>query len=398
MNRLGCVASHLAPPAQPTAAASASRPTGRIAVVGLGWWTTAHHLPDLQDNPAADVVAAVEPLAERRQEVSAKYGFPTYDSVEAMVASGVAIDGVVIASAHVAHFENALACIKAGWSVLVEKPMTTTAAEAAQLLAAAHQHKVTISVNNTANFNAQTDEAAALVAAGTLGEVRHVVCTMAGDLADLFGSAGMETTSPHRAGDRDPTINYAPMASTWADPKRAGGYGWGQMTHSLAWAFEVSGLTPHQVFAFDGKSPAGVDYYDSATVRCTNGATMVLSGAATALIGQGTRVEIFGDKGTLTYESGVVNVAVRGHDGEPNVNLPVPANPSIDVEKPIGQAGLWRFVERCRGVDTASTRNSADGGVGLRVVQCLEGIYSASATGELYTVETIDAPVAAGAE
>lgn len=166
------------------------------------------------------------------------------------------------------------------------------------------------------------------------------------------------------------------------------------MTHSLAWAFEVSGLTPQQVFAFDGKSSAGVDYYDSATVRCTNGATMVLSGAATALIGQGTRVEIFGDKGTLTYDAGEVKVAVRGADGEPNIAVPVAADPSSG-DMPIGQAGLWRFVERCRGVETPGTRNSADGGVGLRVVQCLEGIYTSSATGELYTVETVGAPVAA---
>ena len=230
MNRLGHVVAHLA--AKPAPAASA-RPTARIAVVGLGWWTTAHHLPDLQDNPAAEVVAAVEPLAERRNEVSAKYGFPTYATVEAMIASGIELDGVVIASAHVAHFENALACINAGWSVLVEKPMTTTASEAAKLLAAATHHSVAVSVNNTANFNQQTDEAAALVAQGALGEVRHVVCTMAGDLADLFGSSGMETTSPHRANDRDPNINYAPMASTWADPKRAGGYGWGRKFPSL---------------------------------------------------------------------------------------------------------------------------------------------------------------------
>ena len=168
------------------------------------------------------------------------------------------------------------------------------------------------------------------------------------------------------------------------------------MTHSLAWAFEVSGLTPHQVFAFDGKSPAGVDYYDSATVRCTNGATMMLSGSATALIGQGTRVEIFGDNGTLTYEGGKINVAVRGPDG--NVAVPVPADPSSPGDKPIGQAGVWRFVERCRGVQTPSTRNSADGGVGLRVVQCLEAIYTSSATGQLFTVETTNAAVAVAAE
>ena len=223
MNRLRHVASHLT-----VAPAAAPRNTAKIAVVGLGWWTTAHHLPDLHDNPASEVVAAVEPLAERRAQVSAKYGFPCFETVAAMVASGIKIDGVVVASAHVAHFENALECIQAGWHVLVEKPMTTTGAEAAQLLAAAEQQHVTVSVNNTANFNQQTDEAAASVASGTLGEVRHVVCTMAGDLADLFGSTGMQTSSPHRQGDRDSTINYSPMASTWADPKRAGGYGWGR--------------------------------------------------------------------------------------------------------------------------------------------------------------------------
>ena len=30
---------------------------------------------------------------------------------------------------------------------------------------------------------------------------------------------------------------------------------------------QVSGLAPQQVFAFDGKSAAGVDYYDAAAVR-----------------------------------------------------------------------------------------------------------------------------------
>ena len=122
--------------------------------------------------------------------------------------------------------------------------------------------QVTVAVNNTNNFNQTTDEAAALVASGKLGEVRHVVCTMAGDLADLFGSTGMSTASSHRSGDRS-EATYTPMASTWADPKRAGGYGWGQMSHSLAWAYEVSGLTPSQVFAFDGKSDA-VSYHDIA--------------------------------------------------------------------------------------------------------------------------------------
>jgi hypothetical protein len=160
--------------------------------------------------------------------------------------------------------------------------------------------------------------------------------------------------------------------------------GWGQMSHSLAWAFRVSGLIPTEVFAFDGKSDAGVDYFDAAAggrlprshcmvstdadlwresyregpnalgpVRCANGATMAVSGAGTALVATGTRVEIFGSTGTLSYNGGKVEVKARG-DKEACV-----LDGSVDDEPAIGQAGLWRFVERCRGERGNDTINSA---------------------------------------
>eukprot|EP01052_Picozoa_sp_SAG31_P007521 SAG31_NODE_359_length_17032_cov_11.017894_5_plen_272_part_00 len=270
--------------------------------------------------------------------------------------------------------------------------MTTTAEEAAGLLKAAAEHGVTISVNNTANFNAATDEAAALIADGTFGTVQHVVCTMAGDLADLFGSTGMDRASPHRGGDREEAVVYSPMASTWADPKRAGGYGWGQMSHSLAWAYEVSGLAPAQIFAFDGKSDAGVDYFDAATVRCTNGATMAVSGAANAVVGHGTRVEIFAEKGSLVYSNGAIIASLRATEaGAPSTDIPIPADESKARTmplhgQPIGQVGVWRFVERCRGVASAESHNSADGYVGQRVVQTLQGIYTSARTGQVFFV------------
>ena len=42
---------------------------------------------------------------------------------------------------------------------------------------------------------------------------------------------------------------YRPAASTWSDPKQAGGYGWGQMTHALAALFFVTELEPMAVHA-----------------------------------------------------------------------------------------------------------------------------------------------------
>ena len=80
--RLRALLGHLGgrPPAAAAAAGGAPRAKARLGLVGLGWWTTAHHLPDLALNPAAEVVAVVEPLEERRAAVAEKYevaGFAT---------------------------------------------------------------------------------------------------------------------------------------------------------------------------------------------------------------------------------------------------------------------------------------------------------------------------------
>jgi predicted dehydrogenase len=207
----------------PAAAADeeASPPT-RIAVIGLGWWSTTYHLPQLDANPVVSIAAVVDIEPGRREAVAQKYGATGYATVAEMVAAaegaGSSVDGAVIGSAHVAHFENALECVQAGIPVLVEKPMTVSAQQARTLMDEATSRNVDVSVNNTANFNRNTDRAAALVVDGKIGEVRHVVCTMAGDLADLFGSKGDQSDLV-----TDLATGYRPLASTWSDPKRAGG-------------------------------------------------------------------------------------------------------------------------------------------------------------------------------
>ena len=75
---------------------------------------------------------------------------------------------------------------------------------------------------------------------------------------------------------------FRPPPSTWADPRRAGGYGWGQLVHALGLLFRIADLEPTRVFALTGKSPTGVDYYDAAVVQFANGATASVSGSATA--------------------------------------------------------------------------------------------------------------------
>lgn len=44
---------------------------------------------------------------------------------------------------------------------------------------------------------------------------------------------------------------------------KGNGFGWGQFSHTFAWLYRVTGLTPESVFAFTGKSDiTGADIYD----------------------------------------------------------------------------------------------------------------------------------------
>jgi hypothetical protein len=114
------------------------------------------------------------------------------------------------------------------------------------------------------------------------------------------------------------------------------------MSHSLAWAFEVSGLQPAAIFAYDGKSDAGVDVFDAAVVKCRGGATMAVSGVGAAVkhagVGAGTFIQIFGDSGTMTYDGSGVEVSLS--DG---ARLSLGSSPPSDGSV-VGQSGVWRFV------------------------------------------------------
>ena len=135
---------------------------------------------------------------------------------------------------------------------------------------------------------------------------------MANALEDLFAGQPMIETEG---------AMFRPPPSTWADPKRAGGFGWGQLVHALGLLFRVADLDPEEVFAVTGKSPAGVDYYDAAVVRFGNGATGSLSGAATCRRAARCQIDlrIFGTEGMLLLDIERERLELRRRDGKDEV-------------------------------------------------------------------------------
>jgi predicted dehydrogenase len=283
------------------------------------------------------------------------------------------LDGLIVATPHVAHAEIAVHALAGGLHVLLEKPMATSSIDARAIVREASKAGKQVLIPCGWNFRDYTDKATKIVASGRIGEVRHIVCQMASALADLFAGEPMIETTDHL---------FRPPASTWADPRQAGGYGWGQMSHSLAWIYRVADVVPESVFAMTGKSPTGVDYYDAAVVHMANGATMALSGAATVPKHCGFQMDIriFGSEGMLLFDVERERLVLRRNDG---ADLIVPITPGEGGYN--GALPVHRFIEICAGL---SSNNAADAEIGARVVETLEALYRSAATGRTERIGT----------
>jgi predicted dehydrogenase len=345
--------------------------TARIGAVGIGWWATFMHIPTVQAGRDARVVAICDRDPERLRIAGETFGIAArYTDLAAMLAEE-RLDGVMVCTPHVAHAGPAIAALEAGAHVLVEKPMATTAEEARAIVAAAARAGRQVLVPTGLNFTPWTARAAEWVRSGRIGVVRHAVCQMGSPLKDLFAGEPMAETAGHL---------FRPPASTWADPQQAGGYGWGQMSHSLAWLVHVTDLGFESVVAMDVKSPAGVDYYDAAAGRLTNGATVAISGASTVPkhVGMHTDVRIYGTEGMIFFSNLPARLELRRDDGADE------AVPLTDIEAAYdGGLPVRVFAALCAGREVT---NASDATCGLRVTAALEALYRSAASGRVEAV------------
>lgn len=338
----------------------------RVGVIGAGWWATAAYLPLLQADARVEIAAVNRLGAAELERVKQVFGAAAaFEDYREMLAS-VELDAVLVTSPHTLHFEHASAALRRGAHVLVEKPMTTTAADARRLVALAQQAQRHLLVPYGWNFTALARQARQLVQQGAIGEIEHVSLHMASALVDLFSGEGL-------AEARDQM--FQPASSTWADPHRAGGYGWGQLTHALGLLFRITELAPTEVFALTRPSRAGVDAYDAAVMRYANGAQGVLSGAATVPKPWGFQLDlrVFGTQGMLLLDIERVRLVVRRHDRADTV-VDLAADAGTYSPAPVIDA----FVRLCAG---ETLENDSPGLVGQRAVETLDALYRSAASG-----------------
>ena len=150
--------------------------TTTVAIVGHGYWG-----PNLLRNyarlPGAEVRWVCDQRSEALESVHLSYpAVPTTTDYEQVLADA-AVDAVVIATPISTHFALAKAALQAGKHVFVEKPMTSSAADAEELVKLAEQTGLTLMVGHTFVFSPPVRKLGELIGRGELGDIHFITAS-----------------------------------------------------------------------------------------------------------------------------------------------------------------------------------------------------------------------------
>ncbi len=144
----------------------------KVGVIGYGYWG-----PNLVRNfiaaPGSAVARVCDLRADRLAPLNKLYpGIKTCGNAIDMI-SDPQIDAVVIATPVSSHYELALAALRAGKHVLVEKPLAAKSDQARRLIDEAAARKLVLLVDHTFVYTDAVRKIRELIASGQLGEIYY---------------------------------------------------------------------------------------------------------------------------------------------------------------------------------------------------------------------------------
>jgi predicted dehydrogenase len=274
--------------------------------VGWGILSTGHiasvFVRDLALLPDEAFLAAVgSRTTARAEEFAAEYGVPRAYGSRAELVADDTVDVVYVASTHNDHFASAKLCLESGKAVLVEKPMTVTDTEAAELIALAEERGLFLMEAVWTRTNPLIRKAVEIVQSGSLGPVRHVSAS--------FGFA-FDGDESHRL----------------LDPEQAGGAILDLGVYPVH-AVNLFLGEPDEVLGFGSLASTGVDSHAAATLTYPATATRPAATASILCTLEATvpiRLEVLCTEGRVLIDNFIRpdQISVyRGQelDGEPEV-------------------------------------------------------------------------------
>jgi predicted dehydrogenase len=143
-----------------------------IGIIGYGYWG-----PNLVRNFSDISEARVKVVSDFKSELLAKVQV-RYPSVQTTtncqdIFNDPGVDAVVIATPVSTHFDLALAALKAGKHVMVEKPITTTSEQAIRLIEEAEKRNLVLMVDHTFVYTSAVRKIHDLIVSNALGDIYY---------------------------------------------------------------------------------------------------------------------------------------------------------------------------------------------------------------------------------
>jgi predicted dehydrogenase len=195
---------------------------------------------------------------------------------------------VTIATPNSTHFQMARAFLEAGFDVLCEKPLTTTVADAEELVRTARSGGRICAVNYCYSGYPLVRHARAMVARGDLGKIRAVVA----EFAHGHHANAAEADNPRIRWRYDPSL--AGVSSVFADCG----------IHALHMACFIAGQQVESLAADFASTVAGRQLEDDALIAFRMSAGVVgrlWTSAIAAGRMHGLGIQVFGERGGLRW-------------------------------------------------------------------------------------------------
>ncbi len=145
----------------------------QVGVVGTGAWAR-NMLRVIQDSERAQIRMLCDRDPKVLAAVASKLPQTLTSTSYQEVVSDPTVDAVYVATPPGSHFEIAAAALRAGKHVLVEKPLTTSSADAAELVELAAAASKTLMVGHTFIYSPPVRKIKTLIDSGELGRVFYI--------------------------------------------------------------------------------------------------------------------------------------------------------------------------------------------------------------------------------
>jgi len=364
----------------------------RLGVVGAGSISIRGILPHLSQDDVQDRVrlaAVCDPVEGRAEAAAERFAIPrAFTTYEELLADGD-VDAVTIASPIGLHYEQGKQALEAGKHIHFNKTMTTTVAEADELIKLARERDLRIVASPGEMIRPHNAHIKKLVAEGAIGTPAWAACGAA------FGSYHQQESVRH--GD-DVLANVDP---SWYFRKPGGGplydmtvYALHALTGILGPATRVAAMSGVRIAEreFRGEQLAcDADDNSLITLDFGNALFAFVYGTAAGAITRGFAPSIFGTDGAI--------VGLR-RNGEPfdypgrqlaesegasvQWNLPHVVGPHRDIEEQHVYEDVMQLVDWVRdGTPSIATAEHA-----RHVIDVIESAYRAAETGQTQELTT----------